>query len=46
MSSTGNDFRTLRIDGMERAFGGFKALDGVSLDIQRGAFVALLGPSG
>jgi putative spermidine/putrescine transport system ATP-binding protein len=31
---------------MEREFGAFKALDGVSLDIKRGEFVALLGPSG
>jgi putative spermidine/putrescine transport system ATP-binding protein len=42
----GQGFNTLHIEEMERAFGAFKALDGVSLDIKRGEFVALLGPSG
>lgn len=46
MTTRGNNFRTLHIEGMERTFGGFTALDGISLDIQRGEFVALLGPSG
>ena len=42
----GEGFGTLHLEKMERAFGAFKALDGVSLDIVRGEFVALLGPSG
>lgn len=36
----------LRIEGVVKAFGGFRAVDGVSLDIQAGEFFALLGPSG
>ena len=42
----GQGFATLHLENMERSFGAFKALDGVSLDIKRGEFVALLGPSG
>ncbi|WP_407156641.1 ABC transporter ATP-binding protein [Bradyrhizobium sp. STM 3557] len=36
----------LRIEGVVKSFGGFRAVDGVSLDIRAGEFFALLGPSG
>jgi putrescine transport system ATP-binding protein len=36
----------LRIEGVVKKFGGFRAVDGVSLDIRAGEFFALLGPSG
>jgi putrescine transport system ATP-binding protein len=36
----------LRIDGVVKTFGTFRAVDGVSLDIKAGEFFALLGPSG
>ncbi len=36
----------LRFEGVVKRFGGFTAVDGVTLDIGRGEFFALLGPSG
>jgi putrescine transport system ATP-binding protein len=36
----------LRIDNVVKRFGGFTAVDHVSLEIARGEFFALLGPSG
>jgi len=36
----------LRIENVVKTFGGFRAVDGVSLDIRAGEFFALLGPSG
>lgn len=36
----------LRIEGVAKTFGTFRAVDGVSLDINAGEFFALLGPSG
>ena len=37
---------TITIDHISRRFGNYPALDGVSLDLPEGEFVALLGPSG
>ncbi|WP_407190007.1 ABC transporter ATP-binding protein [Bradyrhizobium centrosematis] len=36
----------LRIEGVAKSFGTFRAVDAVSLDIKTGEFFALLGPSG
>jgi putrescine transport system ATP-binding protein len=36
----------LRIDAVVKKFGGFRAVDKLSLDIRAGEFFALLGPSG
>ena len=36
----------LRIEGVVKKFGGFRAVDRLSLDIRAGEFFALLGPSG
>jgi putrescine transport system ATP-binding protein len=36
----------LRIEGVAKKFGAFRAVDGVSLDIAAGEFFGLLGPSG
>jgi putrescine transport system ATP-binding protein len=36
----------LRIEAVVKTFGGFRAVDALSLDIQAGEFFALLGPSG
>ncbi len=36
----------LRIEGLSKRFGGFAAVDHLSLDIHSGEFFALLGPSG
>ena len=40
------DHPLLRIEGVAKTFGSFRAVDGVSLDIKTGEFFALLGPSG
>jgi putrescine transport system ATP-binding protein len=40
------DMPLLHIEGVAKKFGGFRAVDGVSLDIAAGEFFALLGPSG
>jgi putrescine transport system ATP-binding protein len=40
------DVPLLRIEGVTKRFGGFTAVDKLSLDIRAGEFFALLGPSG
>src|SRR5579883_2633901 len=40
------DMPLLRIEGVGKSFGKFRAVNGVSLDIRAGEFFALLGPSG
>ena len=40
------DMPLLRIDAVAKKFGGFRAVDRLSLDIRAGEFFALLGPSG
>ena len=40
------DMPLLRIEGVSKAFGNFRAVDRLSLDIGAGEFFALLGPSG
>src|ERR1700687_462799 len=40
------DMPLLRIDAVVKQFGGFRAVDRLSLDIRAGEFFALLGPSG
>jgi putrescine transport system ATP-binding protein len=40
------DMPLLRIEGVAKKFGAFRAVDRVSLDIRAGEFFALLGPSG
>jgi putrescine transport system ATP-binding protein len=45
-SSLALDMPLLRIDGVVKNFGNFRAVDRLSLDITAGEFFALLGPSG
>jgi putrescine transport system ATP-binding protein len=40
------DMPRLRIEGVGKSFGNFRAVDRLSLDIRTGEFFALLGPSG
>jgi putrescine transport system ATP-binding protein len=41
-----DDLPLLRIEGVSKTFGSFRAVDRLSLDIRAGEFFALLGPSG
>jgi len=41
-----DDVPLLRIEGVSRTFGNFRAVDRLSLDVRAGEFFALLGPSG
>jgi spermidine/putrescine ABC transporter ATP-binding subunit len=41
-----NGVPIVRFENIEKSFGSFKAVDGVTLDVPNNAFFALLGPSG
>src|SRR5260370_2577532 len=45
-SAAAADIPLLRIEGVGKKFGSFRAVDRLSLDIRAGEFFALLGPSG
>jgi putrescine transport system ATP-binding protein len=45
-AETADDVPLLRIEGVSKTFGTFRAVDRLSLDIRAGEFFALLGPSG
>ncbi|MBN1216244.1 MAG: ATP-binding cassette domain-containing protein [Candidatus Lokiarchaeota archaeon] len=36
----------IEVDGLEKSFDGFKAVDGISLQVQKGELFSLLGPNG
>ena len=36
----------LRIEGIQKSFGGFMAVNGANLDVQKGEIVAVIGPNG
>ena len=38
--------RILKVDGVSKQFGGIKALDNVSVELEKGAIVGLIGPNG
>src|SRR5688572_13266453 len=45
-AAVADDMPLLRIEGVSKSFGAFRAVDRLSLDIAAGEFFALLGPSG
>ena len=45
-ADSGTDGPIVAIDGVSKSFGGFTALQRIDLDIARGEFFSLLGPSG
>lgn len=45
-AAAADDMPLLRIEGVSKNFGSFRAVDQLSLDIRAGEFFALLGPSG
>jgi len=43
---TGTNAHAIRIDGLSKHYGDFRAMDDVNLDVAPGEFLTLLGPSG
>jgi branched-chain amino acid transport system ATP-binding protein len=46
MSSIASEGPLLRIDALTRSFGGFVALDNISVEIRKGERFGLIGPNG
>ena len=46
MNRSPKEASLLRVDNIYLSFGGLKALNGVSFDLQRGEILSLIGPNG
>src|SRR5262245_3612669 len=46
VKSTGKPDQKIVVDGLGKSFGALPVVDGVSLDVKDGEFVAIVGPSG
>src|SRR5262249_26906509 len=42
----GNHVAAIKLKNLEKSFGGFTAVDGISLDVRDGEFLIMVGPSG
>ena len=45
-SAGSHDGPLLRVDNLQKHFGGLKAVDGIGIDVERGTVHALIGPNG
>jgi len=46
MATARNDNAMIRVEDLHRHFGGFHAVDGATLEIEKGTITGLIGPNG